>query len=235
MNHRLALKSAMFGAEACALLLLLWIAIHSLIVRLLLAIAMCGALLSAEIYFVFLIARQLWRWSERITSLVVPGVFRPKGKAVHMNSGSFDGGLLNLTNWIGNAVMPILAALILASGIYKFSRGYQIEPYVAGTMSALSVSGLLRLAEVFASQGSGTSQYWSAILSLANWVGNVILPVYGGIEIARAVLGLGGFFERLNIGDDWMRHFLAGGACLCLSGLMRLMEHFVAAGTNGVA
>ena len=28
-----------------------------------------------------------------------------------MNSGSFDGGLLNLTNWIGNAVMPILAAL----------------------------------------------------------------------------------------------------------------------------
>jgi hypothetical protein len=152
-----------------------------------------------------------------------------------MNSGSFDAGLLNLTNWIGNAVMPILAALILATGIYKFSRGYQVEPYVAGAMSALSVSGLLRLAEVFASQGSGTSQYWSAVLSLANWVGSVILPVYGGIEIARAVLGLGGFFERLNIGDDWMRHFIAGGACLCLSGLMRLMEHFVAAGTNGVA
>jgi hypothetical protein len=54
----------------------LQLAIHSLIVRLLLAIAMCGALLSAEIYFVFLIARQLWRWSERITSLVVPAMAR---------------------------------------------------------------------------------------------------------------------------------------------------------------
>ena len=152
-----------------------------------------------------------------------------------MNSGSFDGGLLNLTSWIGNAVMPIFAALILAMGIYKYSRGYQIDPYIGGTLAALSVSGLLRLAEVFASQGSGTTQYWSAILSLANWVGNVILPVYGGIEIVRAVLGVGGLFERLNIGDDWIRHFIAGGACLCVSGLMRLMEHFIAAGTSGVA
>ena len=152
-----------------------------------------------------------------------------------MNSGSFDGGLLNLTNWVGNAVMPILAALILALGIYRYSRGYHIDPYIGGTMGALSVSGLLRLAEVFARQGTGTTQYWSALLSLANWVGNVILPVYGGIEIVRAVLGLGGFFERLNIGDDWLRHFIAGGGCLCVSGLMRLFEHFVAAGTGGVA
>jgi len=152
-----------------------------------------------------------------------------------MNGGSFDGGLLNLTNWVGNAVMPIFAALILAMGIYKYSRGYHIDSYIGGTMAALSVSGLLRLAEVFARQGSGTTQYWSAILSLADWVGNVILPVYGGIEIVRAVLGLGGFFERLNIGDDWIRHFIAGGACLCVSGLMRLMEHFIASGTSGVA
>lgn len=152
-----------------------------------------------------------------------------------MNGGSFDAGMLGLTNWVGNAVMPILAVLILALGIFKYSRGYHIEPYIAGTMSALSVSGLLRLAEVFASHGSGTTQYWAAILCLADWVGNVILPVYGGIEIARAVLGLGGFFERLYIGDDWIRHFVAGGACLCVSGLMRLMEHFIAAGTAGVA
>jgi hypothetical protein len=152
-----------------------------------------------------------------------------------MNSGSFDGGLLNLTNWVGNALMPIVAVLILAMGIYKYSRGYHIDPYISGTMAALSVSGLLRLAEAFASQGSGATQYWSAILSLTNWIGNVILPVYGGIEIAQAVLGAGGVFERLNIGDDWIRHILAGGACLCVSGLMRLMEHFISAGTSGVA
>jgi hypothetical protein len=40
--------------------------------------------------------------------------------------------------------------------------------------------------------------------------------------------------QRLDIGDDWIRHFIAGGACLCVSGLMRLMEHFIAAGTSGV-
>ena len=54
-----------------------------------------------------------------------------------MNGGSFEAGMLGLTNWVGNAVMPILAVLILALGIFKYSRGYHIEPYIAGTMSAL--------------------------------------------------------------------------------------------------
>jgi hypothetical protein len=43
-------------------------------------------------------------------------------------------------------------------------------------LAGLCVSWLLRLAEVFASQGS---------------------------------LGVGRFFERLNIGDDWIQHFIA--------------------------
>ena len=152
-----------------------------------------------------------------------------------MANGSFDQGLLNLTNWVGNGVMPVVAALILALAIYNYSRGLQPDRYVAGALGALCVSGLLRLMEVFARQGSGANQYWEAVLTLADWVGNVILPVYGGIEITRAVLGVGGVFERLTIGDDWVRHFIAGGACLCCSGLLRLMEHFIAAGTNGVA
>lgn len=147
-----------------------------------------------------------------------------------MNSGSFDGGLLNLTNWVGNGVMPVLAALILALGIYKYSQGYHMERYIAGTMAALCVSGLLRLVEVFAQQGSGTAQYWTALLSMANWIGNVILPVYAGIEVAKAILGMGGFFERLNIGDDWMRHFIAAGMCLGMSGLLRLFEFFIQTG-----
>ena len=29
-----------------------------------------------------------------------------------MNSGSFDQGVLNMTNWVGNGVMPLLAALM---------------------------------------------------------------------------------------------------------------------------
>jgi hypothetical protein len=62
-----------------------------------------------------------------------------------------------------------------------------------------------------------------------------ILPVYAAIEVTRAVLGASGVFSRLNIGDDWVGHFVAAGASLCCSGLLRLLEHFVAAGTGGVA
>jgi hypothetical protein len=45
----------------------------------------------------------------------------------------------------------------------------------------------------------------------------------------RLVLGLGGVFERLYVGDDWLRHLLAAMGALMISGLLRLLEHFVAA------
>jgi hypothetical protein len=152
-----------------------------------------------------------------------------------MNSGSFDHGLLNMTNWVGNGVMPVLAALMIALGIYRFSRGGDFERWVWGALGALSVSGLLRLAEVFARQGSSSNQMFEALLTLADWICNVILPVYAGLEIVRAVLGVSGVGSRLNIGDDWLRHVAAAFAALCCSGLLRLFEHFVAAGTGGVA
>jgi len=147
-----------------------------------------------------------------------------------MNAGSFDQGLLSLTNWTGNAVMPIVAALLIAYGVYKFARGEDFERCIWGCLAALSVSGLLRLAEVFAKQGSGAGQPFEALLTLADWVCNVILPVYAGLEVARAVLGISGVGQRLNVGDDWLRHFVAAFAALCCSGLIRLMEHFVSTG-----
>src|SRR5665213_1143839 len=115
-----------------------------------------------------------------------------------MNSGSFDQGILNMTNWVGNGIMPVLAALMIALGIYRFSRGGDFERYVWGALGSLSVSGLLRLAEVFARQGSGSNQMFAALLTLADWVCNVILPVYAGIEVVRAVLGVSGVGARLN-------------------------------------
>ena len=152
-----------------------------------------------------------------------------------MNTGSFDQGVLNLTNWVGNGVMPLLAALMIAMSIYRFSRGGDFERYVWGALGSLSVSGLLRLAEVFARQGSGSNQMFAALLALADWVCNVILPVYAGLEVVRAILGVGGVGSRLSIGDDWIRHVVAAFAALCCSGLLRLFEHFIAAGRGGVA
>ncbi len=147
-----------------------------------------------------------------------------------MNSGSFDQGLLSLTSWVGNGVMPVLAALLVAYAVWKLSRGEDFERVLWGCAGALSISGLLRLAEVFARQGSGANQPFEALLTLTDWLCNTILPVYAGLEVARAVLGISGVGQRLNVGDDWLRHVVAAFAALSCSGVIRLMEHFVRAG-----
>jgi hypothetical protein len=73
--------------------------------------------------------------------------------------GSFQPGLLNLANWMGNVMLPIGAGLILACGIYQFSKGQELERYVLGAMAALLGSGLLRLAEVISQQNDGADQF----------------------------------------------------------------------------
>lgn len=144
-----------------------------------------------------------------------------------MQQGSFETGLLNLTNWIGNEVFVVLAGLILAAGIYQYSKGRDADRYFYGGLTSLMVSGFLRLAETMSRQASGADQYWTAILTLTNYVGNVILPTYAALEIVKLVLGFSGVFERLTIGDDWLRHLIAAMMCLMVSGLLRKFEHFV--------
>jgi hypothetical protein len=146
-----------------------------------------------------------------------------------MQQGSFDAGILNLTNWVGNEVLIVLAGLILAAGIYRYSKGHDADRYFYGGLAALLTSGFLRLAEMMTQQASGADQYWTAILTLTNYVGNVILPTFAAIEIVKLVLGLGGVFERLNIGDDWLRHLFAAMMSLMVSGLLREFEHLVSA------
>ena len=45
--------------------------------------------------------------------------------------------------------------------------------------------------------------------------------------LESGVLAIGGVMKRLNIGDDWMRYFGVAFGCLMVSGIMRLLEHFV--------
>jgi hypothetical protein len=37
---------------------------------------------------------------------------------------SFYHGILNLTNWAGNVIMPTLGALFIALAVIQFARGY---------------------------------------------------------------------------------------------------------------
>jgi len=76
----------------------------------------------------------------------------------------------------GNVMLPIGAGLILACGIYQFSKGQELERYIYGAMAALLGSGLLRLAEVISQQNGGADQYMVMLLTVTNFVGNVLMP-----------------------------------------------------------
>ena len=64
----------------------------------------------------------------------------------------FENGLLNLTNWAGNVIMPTLAGLFFAAAIYRFSKAHPYSHLSWAGFAALMCSGLLRALEAFAQQ-----------------------------------------------------------------------------------
>jgi hypothetical protein len=57
---------------------------------------------------------------------------------------SFYNGILNLTNWAGNVIMPTLGALFIAFAVIQFARGYHhlYSTWAYGGLMCLMVSGL---------------------------------------------------------------------------------------------
>ena len=74
---------------------------------------------------------------------------------------------------------------------------------------------------------------WTALVSLVDWICNVLLPLYAALQVAAGGLQLAGVTNRFQP-ISWMRHFAAAGMCLLVSGLLRLGEFFVTQGTGGV-
>jgi len=148
----------------------------------------------------------------------------------------FETGLLNLTNWAGNVIMPTLAGLFFAAAIYRFSKGDSYSHLSYAGFASLMCSGLLRTLESFAQQAgsSDPDRYWISILMLVNWVGNVMLPLYGVIQVVMMVLHSAGVLERMTIGDAWVRNLVAAMMCFGLSGLLRLAEFWIQNGAAGV-
>lgn len=148
----------------------------------------------------------------------------------------FETGLLNLTNWTGNVIMPTLAGLFFAAAIYCFSKGHSYSHLSWAGFASLMCSGLLRALESFAQQSAATDpdRYWIAILTLVDWTGNVLLPLYGVLQVVMMVLHSAGVLERLTIGDAWVRNLAAAMMCFGLSGILRLAEFWIQNGTAGV-
>lgn len=154
---------------------------------------------------------------------------------MNLSQMSFDNGILHLANWMGNVIMPTIAAIFIITAIIQFSKGYEFSHSMYGALACLMVSGLTRALETFASQRAWNNPdlYWLAIVTTINWVGNVILPVYAAAQVAIGALRIG-MFSYIHPTSSWMRHFCAAGLCLMISGLLRLVEFFVAQGTGGV-
>ena len=85
---------------------------------------------------------------------------------------SFYNGILNLTNWAGNVIMPTLGALFIAVAVIQFARGYHnlYSTWAYGGLMCLMVSGLLRMFEKFTGQlgWNNPDLYWNALLNLVD-------------------------------------------------------------------
>lgn len=149
---------------------------------------------------------------------------------------NFANGLLNLTNWVGNVIMPTVAGLFAAAAIYHFSKGRNYQNFAYAALASLMCSGLVRVLESFSNQSAWNNpdRFWIALLTLVNWVGNVLLPLYGVIQVVLAVVHYAGLLERMTIGEAWVRNLIAAMCSFGLSGLLRLGEFWVQHGTSGV-
>jgi len=149
---------------------------------------------------------------------------------------SLSSGLLNLTSWLGNVIMPTLAGLFAAAAIFHFSKGRNYEHLAYSALASLMCSGLLRTMESFSNHASWNNpdRYWISILTLVNWVGNVLLPLYGVLQVVLAVTHYSGMLERMTIGEAWVRNLVAAMCSFGLSGLLRLGEFWIQHGTAGV-
>ena len=149
---------------------------------------------------------------------------------------NLSNGLLNLTNWLGNVIMPTMAGLFAAAAIYRFSKAHPYQHLGYAALASLMCSGLLRVMESFSNQASWNNpdRYWISVLTLVNWVGNVLLPLYGAGQVVLAVVHFAGLLERMTIGEAWVRNLVAAMCCFGLSGLLRLGEFWIQHGTAGV-
>ena len=60
-----------------------------------------------------------------------------------MNLGNmtFDNGILHLANWMGNVIVPTIAAAFIVIALLQFSKGQEVSHSMYGALACLLVSG----------------------------------------------------------------------------------------------
>ncbi len=142
-----------------------------------------------------------------------------------------------MASYLGNVILPVCAGIVLCIGVYNLAHHARAgEHYITAAVVCLVASGFVRLAEYFATQGAsqGQDQFYYALISLTNWLANVVLPVYAALNLVRGILSLTGSFELTSMGGNTARHFMVAACCLSISGGLRLLEWFVFSGAGGL-
>ncbi len=70
------------------------------------------------------------------------------------SAGTVEGTVLNMMNWLGNVICPMLAVGAGVHTIMQLRSGGRWLPSAATGVGLLSVSGIVRLAEYFIVNGS---------------------------------------------------------------------------------
>ncbi|MBB6144284.1 hypothetical protein HNQ77_002236 [Silvibacterium bohemicum] len=142
---------------------------------------------------------------------------------------SLDGALTHLASWAGNTMMPTMAGLFFASAVYRYSKGGPFEPLLYGGFASLMCSGILRALEGFVQNAGPTNAdaYWTAVMSLVNFVANVILPMFALTQLGAMAIHMGGVVSEIYPGSTWIRKFIAAIGALMISGIVRLAESMV--------
>ena len=71
---------------------------------------------------------------------------------------TFLNGITNLTNWMGNVIMPTVAGLFFALAVIRYARGYPHQYIAWSGLMCLMISGLLRGIEKFRIQSEDHSR-----------------------------------------------------------------------------
>ena len=125
---------------------------------------------------------------------------------------------------------PVNQPLILSSLLRRARRRMPELIHPKGQLWVVARDGVVQQSSILEQR----DRYWISVLTLVNWVGNVLLPLYGTGQIVLAVVHFAGLLERMTIGEAWVRDLVAAMCCFGLSGLCRLGEFWIQHGTAGV-
>src|SRR6266581_979041 len=114
----------------------------------------------------------------------------------------FENGIVNLTTWLGNVILPTLSGLFFAIAIVRFVGPGQHQNWMYGGFLCLMASGILRALEVFSYQQAWDNPdlYWMSLVNLVNWICNVMMPLYGVLQIVVGIMAVAGVGHRIYQG-----------------------------------